>query len=279
MRSSRLAFDASDGAVVSASHVAQSHDEAVEEEVLKDEALGLAQAASRVPDKLDDSPDVELTREGAASESDRAIALDQAIKRISLTTSPEKAPKAPERWSIDTLAGRFLEISSSGETVSITAAASLILESQLRGEPAAWVASGDSTFYPPDLAECGVDLSTLPVIRVPNVVSASRATDQLLRSGGFGAIILDIGSNINMRIHIQSRLAALAKKHKTTLLCLTSKRPAAPSLGPLVSLRAQGNVRKTGFNRFTWTLDIVKDRRLGHGWSHSEVCRGPDGMC
>jgi recombination protein RecA len=286
MSSSRPAFNASDGAIVSASHVAQSHDEAAADETVSQETeaqhvetLGLAQAASRVTDKLDDSPDVELTREVATSGTSPAVALDQAIKKISLFTSPEKAPKAPERWSIDTLAGRFLEISSSGETISITAAASLILESQLSGEPAAWVATGNSTFYPPDLAECGVDLNTLPVIRVPNVVSASRATDQLLRSGGFGAIILDIGSHIDMRIHIQARLAALAKKHKTALLCLTSKAAAVPSLGPLVSLRAQGRVRKTGFNRFTWTLDIVKDRRLGHGWSHSEVCRGPDGMC
>ena len=270
MASSRPAFNASDGAIVSASHVAHSRDEAEEEFAQYAQYAKHAQAASRVADRLDDSPDVEPTREVATSE---------VIKRLSLPT-PERAPtQAPERWSIDTLAGRFLEISSSGETVSITAAASLILESQLRGEPAAWVATGDSTFYPPDLADCGVDLNTLPVIRVPNILSASRAADQLLRSGGFGAIVLDIGSHINMRMHIQARLAALAKKHRTTFLCLTSKESAAPSLGPLVSLRAQGQLRKTGFNRFTWTLHMVKDRRLGHGWSHSEVRRGPDGMC
>ena len=287
MASSRPAFNASDGAIVSASHVAHSRDEAEEEFAQYAQYAKHAQAASRVADRLDDSPDVEPTREVATSEAihktsailtDATVSLD-AIKRLSLPT-PERAPtRAPERWSIDTLAGRFLEISSSGETVSITAAASLILESQLRGEPAAWVATGDSTFYPPDLADCGVDLNTLPVIRVPNILSASRAADQLLRSGGFGAIVLDIGSHIHMRMHIQARLAALAKKHRTTFLCLTSKESAAPSLGPLVSLRAQGQLRKTGFNRFTWTLHMVKDRRLGHGWSHSEVRRGPDGMC
>jgi len=279
MASSRLAFNASDGAIVSASHVAHSRDEAEEFSQVPDydeepgfEPSGLAQAASRAADRLDDSPDVESTREVATSEIG-------AIKSISLP-APERAPtQAPDRWSIDTLAGRFLEISTSGETISITAAASLILESQLRGEPAAWVAVGDSTFYPPDLADCGVDLQTLPVIRVPDIVSASRAADQLLRSGGFGAIIMDIGGHINMRMSIQARLAALAKKHETTFLCLTSKEPAVPSLGPLVSLRARGKVRKTGFNRFTWTLHVVKDRRLGHGWSHSEVRRGPDGMC
>ena len=74
-------------------------------------------------------------------------------------------------------------------------------------------------------------------------------------------------------------LAALAKKHHTTLVCLTQKEPAVPSLGPLVSLRAQGVIDKTGFNRFTWELEILRDKRRGLGWRHTEVCRGPDGLC
>jgi recombination protein RecA len=192
------------------------------------------------------------------------------------TTVPDRAPGG---WSLDSLSGRFLEISSFGQTVSITAAASLILDSQLRGEPAAWVAVGGSTFFPPDFAQCGIDLESLPVIRVPHGLLASRVADRLLRSGGFGIIVLDLGSDIDMRIAVQVRLAALAKKHRTTLVCLTQKEPAVPSLGPLVSLRAQGAIDKTGFNRFTWELEILRDKRRGLGWRHTEVCRGPDGLC
>ncbi len=185
----------------------------------------------------------------------------------------------PGRWNLDSLAGRFLEISSNGQTVAITAAASLILEAQHGGEPAAWIAVGNSTFFPPDFAECGIDLESLPVVRVPHALSASRAADQLLRSGGFGVIVLDLGSDIDMRIAVNARLAALAKKHRTVLVCLTQKEPAAPSLGPLVSLRVQGVMRRTGFNHFTWSLDILKDKLRGLGWNHAEVCRGPDGLC
>jgi recombination protein RecA len=184
---------------------------------------------------------------------------------------------APGGWSLDSLGGRFLEISS--QTVSITAAASLILDAQHRGEPAAWVAIGDSTFFPPDFAACGIDLESLPVVRVPHLISASRAADGLLRSGGFGVIILDLGNDIDMRIAVQVRLAALAKKHHTTLLCLTRKEPAVPSLGPLVSLRAQGAIHRTGFDRFTWELEILRDKRRGLGWRYTEVCHGPDGLC
>ncbi len=161
----------------------------------------------------------------------------------------------------------------------MTAAASLILDSQHRGEPAAWVALQDSTFFPPDFAACGIDLESLPVVRVPHLLSAARAGEQLLRSGGFGIIVLDLGSEIDMRIAVQARLAALARKHHTALLCLTHKEPAVPSLGPLVSLRAQGVIHKTGFDRFTWELEVLRDKRHGLGWHHTEVYRGPDGLC
>jgi recombination protein RecA len=193
--------------------------------------------------------------------------------------APERAlERAAGGWSLDSLYGRFLEISSAGQTVSLTAAASLILEAQLRGEPAAWVSVDDSTFFPPDFARCGIDLDGLPVIRMPHLAGASKAADGLLRSGGFGVIVLDLGRNTGMRIAVQARLAALAKKHHTTVVCLTRKKPAVPSLGPLVSLRVQGSLRKTGFNRFTWELDVLRDKRRGSDWRHSEVCCGPDGL-
>ena len=197
--------------------------------------------------------------------------------------APARAPLGDRSghvgWNLETLSGRFVEISSWGQTSAMTAAASLVHEAQLCGEPAAWVFADDSTFFPPDLAESGIDLNALAVIRVPHAVSAVRAADTLLRSGGFGVLVLDLSNDVQMRMAVQVRLAALAKKYRTTLVCLTRKEPAVPSLGPLVSLRVQGIIRKTGFNRFIWELQILRDKRHGLGWTHSEVCRGPDGLC
>jgi len=76
----------------------------------------------------------------------------------------------------------------------------------------------------------------------------------------------------------QSRLAGLARKHRTALLFLTRKETAAPSLGSLVSLRGTGRVRKTAFDRFAWTLEVQRDKHRSPGWTHSEVCRGPTGL-
>ena len=42
------------------------------------------------------------------------------------------------------------------------------------------------------------------------------------------------------------------------------------SFGPVVT--------RTGFDEFTWDVDIVKDKRRGPGWSHSGPCRGPEGL-
>jgi recombination protein RecA len=193
------------------------------------------------------------------------------------------APGASSRedggWRLDALSGRLAEISCSGATAALTAATALVLEAQLRGEPAAWVAVGDSIFFPPDLARSGIDLDALPVVRVPDVRSALRAADPLLRSGAFALVVLDLGAEIGIPGAAQTRLAGLAKKHHTALLCLTRKQRDASSLGSLVSLRGESRIKRTAFDRFTWELHIIKDKRRGPGWRHAEVCRGPDGLC
>ena len=198
------------------------------------------------------------------------------------------APVAPQRrrprdtsraWNLPSLAGRLTEVSDSGATPSLTAAAALILQAQQRGEPAAWVGFGNSIFFPPDFADWGIDLEALPVVRVPDALAASRAADQLLRSGAFGLVVLDLKAETRMHMAIQSRLAALARKHHAALLCLTRKKQGAPSLGPLVSLHGEGRITRTAFSRFDWEIRMVKDKRGAPGWSHTESCRGTDGLC
>ena len=185
----------------------------------------------------------------------------------------------PREWTLSSLAGRLAEISNPGTTPSLTAAASLVLQAQQKGDPVTWVTVGHSIFFPPDFVDWGIDLEALPVLWVPNGMAAARAADQLLRSGAFGLVVLDLKNHIHMRVAVQSRLAALAKKHHTLLLCLTRKKTGEPSLGSLVSLHGQGSIKKTSFNRFDWEVHMIKDKQGSPGWQHTEFCRGSDGLC
>jgi recombination protein RecA len=199
------------------------------------------------------------------------------ISRLGIRQGEQPAPDAG-RWGLDTLAGRIAELSSDGSTASVSVAISLVLEAQHRGEPAVWIAVGRSTFYPPDAAQSGVDLTCLPVVRTCDSRTAARAADKLLRSGAFAVVVVDLGRDHHIRIPVQSRLGGLAKKHRAVLLCLTKKRSDEPSIGSLVSLRAVTRVKRMGFDRFKWEVRVTKDKRHGPGWTHEDTCRGPEGL-
>ena len=197
-------------------------------------------------------------------------------------------------WGLAQIAGRFVELSGTGSTSTLTAAFGLVLDAQLRGEPSAWVTLAQSTFYPPDVARAGVDLSALAVILVPDGLSAVRSSLQLTRSGAFGLIVVDFAvKDPTARMQgipapLQTRLVGLAQKHDTAVVVLTEKTTERPSLGSLVSLRA--DVRREQIkprapsahpvpSQYEVQLHIVKDKRRGPGRVHREVCHGPPGLC
>lgn len=154
----------------------------------------------------------------------------------------------------------------------------MVHEAQLAGEPAAWISRHDSCFFPPDAAAGGIDLDAMPVVRVLDAATGARVADKLLRSGAFGLIVLDIGDDDRVPTPLQSRLLGLAAKHDAAVLFLTEKQPEKPSVGSLVSLRAQASRRQTAEGRFVCDLQILKDKRRGPGWSHTEMRHGPDGL-
>jgi len=189
------------------------------------------------------------------------------------------ADPMPAEWTLATFSGRLAEISGDRATASLTLVFRLVHEAQRRGELAAWIAARAGLFFPPDVDETGIDLAALAVVRAPGALIAARAADHLLRSGGFGVVVLDLGSDLGVPIHAQTRLAGLAKQHGTALLCITENDAARPSLGALVSLRAHTAKLREGQDRFRCEARILKDKRRGPGWKHAEVCRGPDGVC
>ena len=188
----------------------------------------------------------------------------------------ELAPSSP--WTLAEVAGRFVEISTAGAASSLTLALTLVLEAQERREPVGWVTLTKSCFYPPDAAQGGIDLAALVVVRLPAVEGIPRAGEKLLRSGGFGLVVLDLGSG-DISMPLQSRLIGLAHRHHAALVCLTEKASRAPSLGSLVSLRAHAERERTSEGFFASRLRVLKDKRRGPTWSYEELYRGPAGLC
>jgi recombination protein RecA len=223
---------------------------------------------------------LERARAAAPAGSARAAAAVLSLEDMRSCQGAPTAEVAPACWSRTQLSGRLVEISGIGAVASLTAAVGLVLEAQVEGEPVAWLSLPASSFYPPDLADSGIDLGALIVVRVPSIAHAGRAADRLLRSGGFGLVVLDFGPEgklAELPMALQGRLVGLAQRHDAAILCLTEKPGDAASLGSMVSLRAEALRTRDG-DRFALTLRALKDKQRGPGWQHGEKLRGPAGL-
>ncbi len=223
-------------------------------------------------------------------------------------------PTGARTFSLQALAGRFVELSGAGASAVLTVAMQLVWEAQHHGENVAWVGVGGSTFFAPDAAHAGIDLAALPVVMAPDALAAGRAVSHLLRSGAFGLVVLDLasltdssrasaskaapspwgpsptrgselrsarssratGREIDLPMPLQSRLTGLAQKHGSVLVALTSKDADQASLGSLVSLHA--SVRRDEEVVGLVCVDVTKDKRHGPGWSQRATFHGPAGV-
>jgi recombination protein RecA len=172
----------------------------------------------------------------------------------------------------------LVEISGSTASAALTITFGLVREAQACGEPVGWVTSVESFFYPPDVAQNGTDLAGLVVIRLTDAENISRAGEKLLRSGGFGVVVLDLGA-ADIPMPLQTRLTGLAHRHHTALVCLTEKTSASFSLSSLVSLRAHAEKKRATDKRFACTLRVLKDKRRGPTWHYEKLYTGPAGLC
>ncbi|SRR5712692_1855204 len=184
----------------------------------------------------------------------------------------------PAQWTLPEIAGRLVEISGFGATAALTLAFGLVIEAQQRGELVGWGTPSESSFYPPDAAQGGVDLDALVVVRLPHAPAIPRAGEKLLRSGAFGLIVLDIGAT-DIPMPLQARLATLARQYHTALICLTEKENRQLSLGSLISLRVHAQRSQVSQGRFACHLKVLKDKHRGPTWKYLETCRGPAGLC
>jgi len=177
-------------------------------------------------------------------------------------------------WEFGRLTGRVVELTGTRATARLSVAARLVLEAQRLREPTAWLSRPEATFYPPDVAKLGVDLETLAVVRAPDAHALLGAADELLRSGAFGLVVLDLShERVDIRMHAQVRLLNLTKAHDALLLLLLDD-----ARGSLASVRARVERQREG-DRFACSIHVHKDKRNGRGWTHREVFDGPLGLC
>ncbi len=182
------------------------------------------------------------------------------------------------RWELGRLFGRVVEVTGQGASARLTVAVQLVRQAQERGEVVAWIGAKNAMFFPPDLAEHGVDLDAVVVVRVDDANAMFQATDHLLRSGAFGLVVVDLeGRRYDVPMAVQVRLLNLTKAHDAALLLLFEE-----TGGSLASLRAHAQrERRTVTSegrRFHVTLRVQKDKHVGHPWEHEQAFRGPLGL-
>jgi len=203
------------------------------------------------------------------------------LRDIVAATKPRRggaSSSAQAPWTRPNLAGRLVELSGGEASSALTFAVALVLDAQRRGETAAWVASRESCFFPPDVDATGVDLAALPVVRVPQAGHVARTGERLLRSGAFDLVVLDLGARAVAPLPLLTRMLGLAEKHDAAVVFLVEKSATSPSLGPLVSLRVEARRERVGDGEFACELSALRDKRRPAGWTHVEARRGPDGL-
>lgn len=224
-------------------------------------------------------------RPQAATEQAYSVQMSakNALEVLSLHTKLKRGSVLEQEqpqlaWNHEELSGRLIEISGQGAAASLTAVVRLAVEAQRARELVAWVGVTTGSFYPPDLADSGIDLSSLVVVRVPRRVDVGRAAERLVRSGSFGLVILELGAQASLPTVLQGRLVSLAQQHDALLVCVTDKNREAGSVGSMVSLRAEAVRRYLDGDRFECRVNVLKDKRSGPGWGHRLVARGPAGI-
>ena len=181
-------------------------------------------------------------------------------------------------WAAAALGGCLAELSGGRDAPLLTVAFGLVHQVQQQGEPAAWISSNENTFFPPDVADGGVDLSALPVIRLASLQRRLTAIEQLVSSGAFGVVVADLEECVDLPLAVQTRLAEQALAQNTLVLCLTVKTAQQPSLGSLVAIRAHARRMQERDGRFHCQVHALKDKRYGPDWVDEEWCCGPTGV-
>lgn len=148
----------------------------------------------------------------------------------------------------------------------------------------AWVQWQGGSLFPPDLHAQGIALASLLVVHVgacDQTHARLRATELLLRSGGYGLVVVDLTmGRLPTGLAWQHRLQHWARLHHAAVVLLTLTHEAAPSpsLGALIGLQLCPERVQLSFGQFEQICAIGKNK-LGteaHPWRW--LACGPPGL-
>src|SRR5690349_15787097 len=137
-------------------------------------------------------PSIERFLANAAAHARGSAQTAKILSLDDLRARRGAAPAIDASWGLAALRGRLVELSARGATATLTASIEIVAEAQAQGEPVVWLSVAASSFFPPDVADSGIDLAALVVIRAPDAIAASRAAERCLRSGAFGLVVIDL---------------------------------------------------------------------------------------
>jgi recombination protein RecA len=187
-----------------------------------------------------------------------------------------RASSGAGTWRFENLVGILAEISEETACGAVSFVTEIMLEAQGRNEPVAWVAGVSTTWYPPDLAERGVDLGAVALIRAGGEDESLTATEWLVRSGAPGLVIVDAEGAWKATDASLGRIQKLAERSRCAVVFLTRKCAHEPSLGSRISLR--GCITRSGSEPFHIAINIVKDKRSNVSSRQIRQYHGPSGM-
>jgi recombination protein RecA len=197
---------------------------------------------------------------GSSSDARMKIALAKPtiFRGSSLLRSESRGPIALP-------AGRLVELCAGPTAAQSSIAAMVLRHAQAEGDPVAWVQPSDAGLFPPDLAAAGLDLDALVVVHVPakDPSASTRAAELILRTGAFGALVIDLSCSIASLPRgsaWQGRLLGLAREHACRVIVLSPHGRARASLGALVSLRFDVRRARIAPGRFRVEANVLKDK-------------------
>jgi hypothetical protein len=120
--------------------------------------------------------------------------------------------------------GRVTELAGPPSTGRTGLACAIAASATRAGETIAWVDAEDA-LEPASAAAADVALARVLWVRPRNVPDAFRAAEILLGAGGFGLVVLDVGSERGETI-LWPRLARAAERTGSTLLAIARRRQA-----------------------------------------------------